>query len=419
MPRQEPKLTYQQRKVARDLATKRRQSLWKDVDDIMTFVHEEAHRLGKLWKKRPETILHMCYQKGRIAKKRRGIKVDNAARQVDGWLEGRKLALNEEEKDIFKRIKVELITLGGPEKASQLPEDLQSFLKEKALAFREHKNTAASVSMKAIVQDTSSTIQSITAEIMSLNKRTGIEVFLFAAKSSHEQSTPRFYFATPKAERYVLHGMKKHSVDISREFEAFVSNNMEGLIRNHNDRLKDVKMKIRNEILTGHQNITGHMKLDMHFSKYNKLIVAKHGVQLVNWPEKIPFVNSSNITSIHSLNALLIALIHSNAEKRCRWVKLTVEEWERRKEEVEETDRTAGPTQRKRKRNCAIVNSEDESSESEGEQQEPLPKKPKKAKTTSNKENVLHTEKTTFKAKTKKTADKNRDFVADKKQKEG
>jgi len=93
MPRQGPKLTYQQRKVARELATKRRQSLWKDVDDIMTFVHEEAHRLGKLWKKKPEAILHMCYQKGRIAKKQRGIKVDNAARQVDGWLEGRKLGM--------------------------------------------------------------------------------------------------------------------------------------------------------------------------------------------------------------------------------------------------------------------------------------------------------------------------------------
>jgi len=73
--------------------------------------------------------------------------------------------LNDEEKDIFKHIKAELVTLGGPEKASQLPEDLQSFLKEKALAFREHKNTTPSVSMKAIVQDTSSTIQSITTEV--------------------------------------------------------------------------------------------------------------------------------------------------------------------------------------------------------------------------------------------------------------
>jgi len=73
--------------------------------------------------------------------------------------------------------------------------------------------------------------------------------------------------------------------------------------------------------------------------------------------------------------------------------------------------------QRKHKRNCAVANSKGESSESEDEQQQPLPKKPKRAKTTSNKENMPSTEKTAFKAKTKKTADRNKESVAGKKQK--
>ena len=94
-----------------------------------------------------------------------------------------------------------------------------------------------------------------------------------------------------------------------------------------------------------------------------------------------------------------------------------MEEWEQQKEEVKEADCTAGPTQHKRKRNCAIVNSEGESSESEDKQQEPHPKKPKKATTTSNKENVLTTEKAEFSAKAKKTTVTKRDSIAGKKRK--
>ena len=77
--------------------------------------------------------------------------------------------------------------------------------------------------------------------------------------------------------------------------------------------------------------VTGDPKATMQFDRYEKLIVVAKGVELVNWPATVPFVNASEIGSIHTLRHLHSTLTHNNVDQRCHWVTLSEEEWNRRK----------------------------------------------------------------------------------------
>jgi hypothetical protein len=86
---------------------------------------------------------------------------------------------------------------------------------------------------------------------MALNARTEIQTFLFAVKGKPEHPMASFIAASDKASRYLLHGMKKHTSDIVKEFESYVLGDIEGLVLNHNGRLAELKSKIRREIREG------------------------------------------------------------------------------------------------------------------------------------------------------------------------
>ena len=130
----------------------------------------------------------------------------------------------------------------------------------------------------------------------------------------------------------------------------------------------------------------------MHYEKYEKLIVVDKGVEIVNWPMDIPFVNASGIGSFHSLMRLFTALTLQDMEKRCRWVTLSEAEWEQRKNAYIESQAQVEP--KKRKRGVAkSVTVENESRSSPGaresdEEEEPRLKKKRGRKgKTSGKEN--------------------------------
>jgi hypothetical protein len=86
----------------------------------------------------------------------------------------------------------------------------------------------------------------------------------------------------------------------------------------------------------------------MHFDRYDKLIVAERGVELINWPAGVPFVNASEIGSLHTLRVLRAALTLNN-DQRCRWEVLSEEEWEKRKAAQQVAEAEAAPPKRKRK----------------------------------------------------------------------
>ena len=87
----------------------------------------------------------------------------------------------------------------------------------------------------------------------------------------------------------------------------------------------------------------------MQYDRYEKLIVVDKGVELINWPETVPFVTASSIGSLQTLHQLLDALTHPEEEKRCRWVNLSQEAWAARKEAWKAAMLQAEPRKRKRK----------------------------------------------------------------------
>ena len=57
------------------------------------------------------------------------------------------------------------------------------------------------------------------------------------------------------------------------------------------------------------------MKVAMQYDCYERWIVVDKGVELVNWPNNIPFVNASEIGSLHSIHLILIALTHEDTNR--------------------------------------------------------------------------------------------------------
>ena len=55
-----------------------------------------------------------------------------------------------------------------------------------------------------------------------------MQTILFAVKGWPEHTMDGFVTASDKGFRYILHGMKKHTLDIVKDFEAFVSADIGG-----------------------------------------------------------------------------------------------------------------------------------------------------------------------------------------------
>jgi hypothetical protein len=109
----------------------------------------------------------------------------------------------------------------------------------------------------------------------------------------------------------------------------------------------------------------------MQYDRYEKLIVVDKGVELINWPDEVPFINASDVGSMHTLRKLHDALTISNMDKRCRWVMLSEDEWAKRTDAFHEA--TADLPPKKRKRKVQEPESDSDSSEN-GNEAAPLKK---------------------------------------------
>jgi hypothetical protein len=179
-----PSLTYRQRQQAQQTAQIRRRAINEDVDLVLDHINHEAKRLSQKHKRSVEWFEHQFFQGGRVVRQKRAVTVCNAARQIDGFLEGRKggksywiiqgnishtlfvsIEITEEEKTRFTDIKAKLVKLEDANLAGQLPDEDQEFLKAKAAGWRDAKSTAPKANNRAIVQDGRLTLECIADEV--------------------------------------------------------------------------------------------------------------------------------------------------------------------------------------------------------------------------------------------------------------
>jgi hypothetical protein len=118
--------------------------------------------------------------------------------------------------------------------------------------------------------------------------------------------------------------------------------------------------------------------------------VVDRGVELINWPSEVPFVTASDIGSFHTLRQLLSTLNLDDSDKRCKWVTLSEEEWEKRKAAYYKADGQAQPTKRKQKQALLECSDGSESDNGTDADRAKAVKKRRKYKA-HNKENVTPT----------------------------
>lgn len=88
--RKPPALSYRQRAAARAVATSNCRAINGDVDEVLAYVDQEVKKLSKKYKRTEAWFHHQFYQGGRVVRQKRAPGVCNAARQLDGFLEGKK-----------------------------------------------------------------------------------------------------------------------------------------------------------------------------------------------------------------------------------------------------------------------------------------------------------------------------------------
>ncbi|KAF8580818.1 hypothetical protein K439DRAFT_1619490 [Ramaria rubella] len=215
--RKAPVLMYCQRQLARQTALSNRCAINADVDDVLDYMEERAKQLSVKHRRSLVWFLHQFYQGGRVVRQKRAVSVFNAARQIEDFLEGCK-----------GEIQAEIKKLNGVENACKLPLEMQTFLKRKAEAWRAQKQTAPHANLFAVIQDSRLTLDCVAGELMALSQRTGVETILFAVKGKPEHSLPGFVAPSEKGNNFLLHGMKKHTSDIAKEFESYVLSDVNG-----------------------------------------------------------------------------------------------------------------------------------------------------------------------------------------------
>ena len=62
---------------------------------------------------------------------------------------------------------------------------------------------------------------------------------------------------------------------------------------------------------------------------------------MINWPNVVPFVNASEIRSLHTFHLLHTTLTLDDISQHCHWVSISKEEWEKRKNTYHTTEAAA------------------------------------------------------------------------------
>ncbi|KAF8518074.1 hypothetical protein JB92DRAFT_2904275 [Gautieria morchelliformis] len=273
-------LSYQQRKVASKAAETRRQNIRDSVNEVLDMVDREVARLALEHKKSTRYFLEQVHQGGRFSRMKRSPNIFNGAQHaiclVEKENEKQDLEISPEDYERIKLVVERIRGLGGPEFAKDL-----------------------------VAEDRELLTNSIEEELHHLNARTSTEVFMFTVKGKDEHHQDGTVIMTPKAESFLVNILKLDPDRVSREFEMYTLRSAEGVVLNHNERLGELRLKIRQLIRTG----------------------LAHGIDLVGWPKDILFANPSKITRIANLNKVHATL----SEGTCHWVRLTQEEQDTRK----------------------------------------------------------------------------------------
>ncbi|KAI6001412.1 hypothetical protein EDD15DRAFT_2158755 [Pisolithus albus] len=175
--------------------------------------------------------------------------------------------------------------------------------------YRALKNTSIRATNSAAARDAQSTLEHIFKILDSLALRTGIYVCLFATRGHVYDSSQPFWYGTDNIMDFWEDVMDLEPDEIIRKLEQWAcmhrkskqTSCMEGMQR----------MCAPNTISC----VVAKKKIRINFVNFEVAIKARYGIDLLGWPEGVPFQSPHTITNAEHLRTLRDALKAGT----CRW----------------------------------------------------------------------------------------------------
>ncbi|KAI1783558.1 hypothetical protein LXA43DRAFT_1102405 [Ganoderma leucocontextum] len=201
---------------------------------------------------------------------------------------------------------------------------------------RDSRTFGIRVNQKGRTQDVMNTFRRITAMLLALKCRCGVEAFVGLVRNNTEYDLrPQWFFTSPPINRYLTGAIKKWDVEvIGSQMEAFAIAGCEifTYLRTNRDRADWLKNEIREKMNILYAEAVGQKGATMQYKNFEQAVIIGHGIDLVGWTHKT-FSNPGSLpASIEPLRELRNAL-DSGA---CHFVRLSHAERERRRRAFEE-----------------------------------------------------------------------------------
>ncbi|KAG1791817.1 uncharacterized protein HD556DRAFT_1432770 [Suillus plorans] len=276
-------LTAQRRNKSRQFKTALHNA-WSELDDTVKAIASSHHKSFR------RVQNDLCMGRGMLRYQRSKLSAWNAF----CWKK------RHEEKDNGATGKTVLQDLVRDENRTEyrsLTDDEKAQLLQEYQEHRETKATGIRISTKSKVNDVTQTLKAVENELSNLKMRTGAETILYTTRCSTDLPLRGISFATEGVDEFMSSVMNIDNQDLVSKMEGFAVQGMKGAARNHKKRVSDIRSTIRLEINKTLQGITQDPKARMHWAHYWRNVVQRYLVVIEGWPENIPFVNLSTVSS--------------------------------------------------------------------------------------------------------------------------
>ncbi|KAG1795025.1 uncharacterized protein HD556DRAFT_1473186 [Suillus plorans] len=222
-----------------------------------------------------------------------------------------------------------------------LTDDKKAQLLQEYHEHKETKTTGIRISTKSKVNDVTQTLKAVENELKNLRTRTGAKSILYTTRGSTDLPLRGIAFATEGVNEFMGSVMNIDDQDLVSKMERFAVQGMKGAARNHQKRTSDIRSAIRQEI--------NKTLSRMHWAHYWWNIVQHYLVVIEGWPQNVPFVNLSTVSS-----ALpdLEMLLDKWETGEIHWKHLDEDEYEKLCQECREKV-SSGEVIEKRRQTCS------------------------------------------------------------------
>ncbi|KAI5990637.1 hypothetical protein EDD15DRAFT_2137953, partial [Pisolithus albus] len=188
-------------------------------------------------------------------------------------------------------------------------------------SYRESKVFGLRATAKSKVNDITETLKAVENELNSLRQRTGAETMLYTTRGSTDLPLCGVAFATEGVENFMGTVMRIDNQDLVSKMEGFAVQGVKGAAANYQQCISQYLLII----LLSSEEITGEPSAKMQWAHYFRNVVARYLVAIEGWPDRVPFVNLSTVSSALPDLEMLLSMWESGS---IYWKRLSNEEYE-------------------------------------------------------------------------------------------